>query len=678
MRTAKLFGSALCLSSLTLGGCLIPEERGTARFVGEVTADAQPAVDAGPSETDLARVSDATQPTPDARVEPGADAGPCGPPPFDPAVAQVCPGSPGCAGAGGATLRVGAARQEVTDLGFELPRVEFLEEFGGCNESQGGGPGRCGALDRTFMRNCGRDRLCPEDEGYPGRADEGEGDIGADGVPIWDYFHDCGIDRLCPGDPGYPGAPDEGEGNGKFDGLWLAGFQNNRPALGVRDPLWARTIAVEDGETVVTLTSIDAVGIFYDDVKRIRTRAAEILAEERPDLEVDYMFVSSTHDHEAPDTMGQWAGEVDPEIDIPLVTGVNPRYISHLREKAARSIVDAVTSLQPATMRVAETHTGADGFLRDSRDPQVLNDTMGVVQFLDATEQTIATLVTWGNHPEGMSDVNNFITSDFAHGLRDGLENGIPESASTVARPGLGGVAVYMQGTVGGLMTPLGVEVRDLLGQVVTNYTFHRVDVMGWRLAGHALDALDAAVTPSEVPVRFAHSNFVIPVDNRIFHVATLVNLFNRENPYFDANLPIDACNMPHARTEMAVIQLGPVTLYSVPGELFPELAVGFDARWAHGRPQVRADNPNPPDLSAAPPPPYFSDLAPGQFRWPLGLGNDELGYLVPEYDYKLDDDAPYFTEPDGDHYEETNSVGPNAVPRVRIVLDRLIEALAP
>jgi len=677
MRTTKLFGSALCLSSLALGGCLIPDERGTARFVGEITVDAQPTADVGPSETDLAPVADASVPAADANPNPGADAAPCGPPPFDPTVAQVCPGSPGCAGAGGAALRVGAARQEVSDLGFELPRVEFLEEFGGCNESHGGGPGHCGALDRAFMRNCGRDRLCPEDEGYPGAPDEGEGDIGADGVPLWDYFHDCGLDRLCPGDPGYPGA-DEGEGNGKFDGLWLAGFQNNRPALGVRDPLWARTIAVEDGETLVTLTSIDAVGIFYDDVKRIRVRAAEILAEERPDLEVDYMFVSSTHDHEAPDTMGQWAGEVDPEIDIPLITGVSPRYISHLREKAARSIVDAVTSLQPATMRVAETHTGADGFLRDSRDPQVINDTMGVIQFLDPMDQAIATLVTWGNHPEGMSDVNNFITSDFAHGLRDGVENGIPESTSTVARPGVGGIAVYMQGTVGGLMTPLGVEVRDLLGQVVTNYTFHRVDVMGWRLAGHALDALEAAVTPAEVPIRFAHTDFVVPVDNRVFHVATLVNLFDRESPYFDANLPIDACNVPHARTEMAVIQLGPVTLYSVPGELFPELAVGYDARWAHGRPQIKPDNPNPPDLSAAPPPPYFSDLAPGQFRWPLGLGNDELGYLVPEYDYKLDDDAPYFTEPDGDHYEETNSVGPNVVPRVRIVLDRLLEALAP
>lgn len=683
MRTGYLLGSVACWSALALGGCMLPDARSTSRFQTETTGDAA-VPDAAVSGTDAATSTDATAPVADAATPamdaatPGADAGPCGPPPFDPSVALTCPGAPGCPAIGPGSLRVGAAREEVTDLAFELPKVEFLEAFGGCSERQGGGPGHCGALDRNFMRNCGNDRLCPEDEGYPGTPDEGEGDVGEDGNPIWDYYRDCGVDNLCPGDPGYPGTPDEGEANGKFDGLWLAGFQNNRPALGVRDPLWARTVAVEDGDTLVTMTSIDAVGIFYDDVKRIRERAVAILAEEHPELEVDYMFVSSTHDHEAPDTMGQWAGEVDPEIEIPLVTGVSTRYIEHLREKAARSIADAVASLRTAHMKVAETHTGADGYLRDSRDPVVINDTLGVVHFADDMDQTIATLVTWGNHPEGMSDVNNFITSDFVHGIRDGLENGVPETDSTVARPGVGGVAIYFQGTVGGLMTPLGVEVRDLQDQVVTNYTFHRVDVMGWRLATAALDALENATAVASAPVSVAATDFVIPVENRVFHVATLVNLFNRENPYFDPNLPIDECNMPHARTEMGLLRFGPVTFYSVPGELFPELALGFDERWAFGRPQIKADNPNPPDLASAPAGPYFSELVPGTFRWPLGLGNDELGYLVPEYDYKIDESAPFFTEAEGDHYEETNSLGPKAVPRIRIVLDRLIEAIGP
>lgn len=690
MRRANLFGAASCAASLLLGGCLIPDSRTTERYISDAGPEkdaAEPEPDAAPSAspdagTDASGDAAPADAAPDTAVVEPADMGlppdACQPPPFEPALDLACPGAEGCPMAGAGTLRVGASRKTFTDLGFEVPKLEFLEEFDRCNESHQAGPmpGRCGALDRRFLLNCGNDRLCPGDEGYTA-PDEGEGDIGADGEPIWDYFRDCGADDVCPGEPGYT-APDEGEGNGKFDGLWLAGFQNNRPALGVRDHLWARTVAVEEGDTLLTMTSIDAVGIFYDDVVRIRERVQAILADEHPEIDVDYMFVSSTHDHEAPDTMGQWAGEVDPEIDIPLETGVNTRYIEYLREQAAQSIVEAVTTLQPATMHVAETHTGVDGLMRDSRDPQVMNDTMGVVRFADAAEQTIATMVTWGNHPEALSDVNNYITADFVHGIRDGLENGIPETTATQARPGVGGVAVYFQGTVGGLMTPLGVEVRDLQDQVITNYTYFRTDVMGWRLAGHALDALANAQAVESAPVRVAAADFVVPVENRVFHVAQLVNLFNRESPDFDPTRPIDECNMPSARTEMAVIRLGPVTFYSVPGELFPELAVGYDARWAFGRPQIKEDNPNPPDLASAPAAPYFSDLPPGDFRWPLGLGNDELGYLVPEYDYKVHESAPFFSEPPGDHYEETNSVGPKIVPRIRAVLDLLVGAIGP
>ena len=38
------------------------------------------------------------------------------------------------------------------------------------------------------------------------------------------------------------------------------------------------------------------------------------------------------------------------------------------------------------------------------------------------------------------------------------------------------------------------------------------------------------------------------------------------------------------------------------------------------------------------------------------GLGNDEIGYLVPPYDYVLSESSPYLSEAPGNHYEETNS----------------------
>ena len=55
----------------------------------------------------------------------------------------------------------------------------------------------------------------------------------------------------------------------------------------------------------------------------------------------------------------------------------------------------------------------------------------------------------------------------------------------------------------------------------------------------------------------------------------------------------------------------------------------------------------NPPDFTLAPEGPYAYDLA-GPRPFFIGLGLDFLGYIVPEYDFKLN--------ADGAHYEETNS----------------------
>jgi hypothetical protein len=60
------------------------------------------------------------------------------------------------------------------------------------------------------------------------------------------------------------------------------------------------------------------------------------------------------------------------------------------------------------------------------------------------------------------------------------------------------------------------------------------------------------------------------------------------------------------------------------------------------------------------------------QHNWILGLANDELGYLIPAYDYVLDPSLPYLDEADGDHYEETNSLGPDAAPLISALVERL------
>ena len=82
----------------------------------------------------------------------------------------------------------------------------------------------------------------------------------------------------------------------------------------------------------------------------------------------------------------------------------------------------------------------------------------------------------------------------------------------------------------------------------------------------------------------------------------------------------------------------------------------------------------NPPDITKAPPGPYLQDLArpDAEFVFLFGLTNDMLGYFLPEFDYQLHEFNPYFDEAPGDHYEETNSVGPDGWPRIAAELNKL------
>ena len=91
----------------------------------------------------------------------------------------------------------------------------------------------------------------------------------------------------------------DGNGNGKFDAVWMAGFDNKRAANGIHDDLWARTCIIDDGSTRIAIVALDAIGFFHDEVIDIRRRIS-------PDAGITYTIITSTHTHEAPDLMGLW------------------------------------------------------------------------------------------------------------------------------------------------------------------------------------------------------------------------------------------------------------------------------------------------------------------------------------------------------------------------------------
>lgn len=438
-------------------------------------------------------------------------------------------------------------------------------------------------------------------------------------------------------------------GNGKFDACWVAGFSTNRPAKGVHDPQWTRAIAVQNNGVTVVMVTIDAIGIFHNEFIDIRNAID-------PTLGIDHVMFSSTHCHEVPDTMKIWSGNTavkikDKYLYIPIF-GYDERYMKNLQKLTKEAVEEAVKNLQPADMYCAETIIPNEGFVNDSREPQVIDQRMALMRFTKpGTDETIATFVNWGNHPESLGGDNPLLTSDFAHYLREGVEKGVPEPNGV---PGLGGMCLYFQGQVGGLMTQLHTTVPSRDGtQSFKEDTFEKAEHLGYNLAIEAVKALRSdKVWKNENPkVSYAAKTILAPMAGQ-YKWAIMLGLLH-EGYHWGSR----------ANTELNVIRIGDVVALTVPGEIYPEIVEGG----------IVALPGNDFNLTAPVETPPLREFmqAKAKMAFVVGLANDEVGYLVPRSQW--DAEAP-FVYNGKDQYGEENSPGPDATPLLHAESKALME----
>ncbi len=442
--------------------------------------------------------------------------------------------------------------------------------------------------------------------------------------------------------------------NGEFDGVWIAGFGNGRPATGVHDPLEVRALAFRYNDITVAWAVIDCVGFFINDMDLVRQDPT------LRGLDVDKVLISSTHVHEAVDTVGLWGRDLGH-------TGLNRAYQTLVRTRTATALRRAVEALRPVRMRVAQTVTvDAMGstldFVNDTRDPVIYDPTVTIVQFVDDAmpTQTVATLVNWAAHPEYTGSSNTLLSADYVHYLRDTMEMGLPSESIT----GLGGTTVFINGALGGQVGPGGgVHPRAPDGMTVRESGLRKAELAGTNVARLALQAIQRdgqEVSDTSLSYRTAPIN--ARVENIGYGIFFNMGIFDRELFAWDPRMPLGPDNYAWVRSRVTYFQVGPVAAITAPGELHPELWVGFDNRWSWGQTRV-TETDNAPDFSRAPTAPFLRDLMmmnPG-VRYPFvaGLTEDFLGYIVPAYNYALNPTLPYILEASGDHYEETNSIGP-------------------
>ncbi|MEA3462583.1 MAG: hypothetical protein U9R49_11930 [Bacteroidota bacterium] len=416
--------------------------------------------------------------------------------------------------------------------------------------------------------------------------------------------------------------------NGKFDAIWIAGFSNQRAANGVHDDVWARVVVFDDGQNRLALVSLDAIGFRHDDVVDIRKQIPEKAG-------IDYAVISSTHTHESNDLIGIWG-------ETPLKSGVNPESMQYIKSQVVEAISQATNNLRPAKLLFSRDLTGAEAMVQDTRDPIIMDPGLRMMQAIDTeTDATLGTLIAWANHPETLWSDNLYITSDFPHYLREYIEKGVYDGEKLV-QPGVGGVAVYINGAIGGLMTTRASMPLDdpFLDTTYTEASFDKAKAQGARLAMLALKAMenpDTVVQQANLSVRAKTMD--LPLDNNMFRMAAMLGI-----------LDFGMTGWFKTRSEIAAFSIGPASFLSVPGEIYPEIVNGG----------VEAPEGQDFQIPAVEDPP-LRELMPGEYRFVIGLSNDEIGYILPKSQWDVE--APYTYGREKAPYGEENSLGPETAP---------------
>jgi len=277
------------------------------------------------------------------------------------------------------------------------------------------------------------------------------------------------------------------------------------------------------------------------------------------------------------------------------------KYVELIQKKCIECVRTAARNLAPATIQVGQRELPLDGgrieqISYNARNPGIVDPFLTVARVVaqesgDAPGKTLCTLVNFACHPERLAGYQGAISSDYVGALRQEVEKQV------------GGTCIFVNGALGGMLTPDGISGADRFEdtQRIGTWLGQRVgEMLHNGMTNVTEPTFEVAVRPLEIPV--ISPKLLLPMKQ-----GTLKGkLMQGRHP-----------------TEVARVDIGEMQIIAVPGELLPEL--GFAVR----------------------------ERMTGAVNVIVGLANDEIGYIVPAYDFRAGT------------YEESMSLGPSAGPQI-------------
>jgi len=308
-------------------------------------------------------------------------------------------------------------------------------------------------------------------------------------------------------------------------GTFMAGYDQDRRSTGVHDDLFAKAVVFDDGTIRLALVVVDCIGLQYDTVGAIRAAAAAQV----PGLEAARVVVQSTHTHCGPDVIGVYGKDY-------TRTGRNAAYMAGLVETAARQVAKAAERLTPAQVVYAET--ACVGWAVNDSEADVLDNSVTVLQCLDAQGRSVVTLTNFPCHPTVLDGDTNLVSADWVGAFYRAMGAALP------------GEHLYLQGAIGCWIQP-----------VTPERTFALAERYGRDLAGKTLAALKTPQPLAATALRAARHVFGMPLaEDTIFHMFGEAGLVPRS--FGDT-----------VQTEVAWFAIGPAQFATHPAETAPVFA---------------------------------------------------------------------------------------------------------
>jgi hypothetical protein len=224
-------------------------------------------------------------------------------------------------------------------------------------------------------------------------------------------------------------------GVGKTDitspvGMEMTGYLGRQqPSLGVHDPLFAKGLVLDDGNTKLALVSCDLLALSRESTQTIRS-----LIQKKSGIPTQHILIACTHTHSGPAT-----------VFLRNCGTVNKDWLAKLEQQIAETVVRAAQKLQPAKLGygigIADINLDRREKIIPAHSAGVVDKSLGVIKIERPDGEPLAIILNYTCHAVVQAEKNRSFSADFPGVASQYIESNYPSEP----------VVLYFNGACGNI-----------------------------------------------------------------------------------------------------------------------------------------------------------------------------------------------------------------------------------